>query len=82
MTESLEGAVTPKLSAIRAYQRAGFALIPLCSHTAPHEHRGRLCSPKNMGKTPLPSNWQHTGVGAFTDARLNEGNWGVVIPET
>lgn len=74
--------VTPKLAAIRAYIKAGFALIPLCSHTVPHEHRGKSCPPKNMGKVPPRLDWQKTGVGAYTDVLLSEGNWGMVIPET
>lgn len=74
--------VTPKLAAIRAYQSAGFALIPLCSHVTPHEHQGKACSQKNMGKVPPRFDWQKTTVDAYTDVRLNEGNWGVVIPET
>ncbi len=74
--------VTPKLAAIRAYASAGFALIPLCSHAVPHEHRGKPCPPKSMGKTPLVTVWGETRPGTFKPEDLAAGNWGVVIPET
>ena len=64
MTETAQGSVTPKVQAIRAYGRAGFALIPL------------------NGKAPRDSAWTKTKPGSYGEKELQNGNYGVVIPET
>lgn len=77
---STKGA-SAKTQAVRAYVEAGYALFPLCSHIAPHEHKGKLCETKHMGKVPLVSAWQRTKPGEYNETTL-PGNYGVVIPST
>ena len=72
--------VTPKVAAIRAYTRAGFALIPLCSLTQEHEHEGKTCT-KSRGKVPLSASWQKTKPGSHPEEELAAGNYGVALPQ-
>ncbi len=76
MTLTTTGATSPKVSAIRAFTEAGYTLIPVCSPTIPHEHKGKPC--KTPGKIPPRYDWGDTAPGAFNESNL-EGNYGVAL---
>lgn len=77
VSDTAQGAITPKLAAIRAFRAAGFVLVPLCSLTVPHEHRRRPC--RMMGKVPTRQGWEDSKADSFTEEELAAGNYGVVI---
>ena len=69
---------SPRVAAIRGFIAAGYTLIPLCSHKDPHQHRGKDCPQKNMGKVPPRYDWANTIPGTYTEKNLPE-NYGVAL---
>lgn len=69
--------LSPKVSAIRAFIEAGYTLIPICSPTGAHEHKGKPC--KTPGKIPVRADWPETRYGAHGEDELAPGNYGVAL---
>ena len=76
MTVASSTSATPKIEAIRAFNEAGYTLIPLCSLTVPHEHFQRPC--KTPGKIPVERGWVDTIPGAYHEKNLPQ-NYGVAL---
>lgn len=66
-----------KISAVAAFLEAGYTLIPVCSPTVPHEHKGKPC--KTPGKIPTRFGWENTAFGDHSEEELASGNYGVAL---
>lgn len=74
---STQSQADSKTAAIRAFIEAGYTLIPICSPTVLHEHKGKPC--KTPGKIPTRYGWENTAFGEHTEAELAAGNYGVAL---
>ena len=77
MSTDMSTAIAPKGAAIRAFIEAGYTLIPVCSPTTAHEHKGKPC--KTPGPIPVRADWPETKYGAHTAEELERGNYGVAL---
>ncbi len=77
MTETELDTKAKQLAHIEAYTAAGFALVPLCSITVPHNHSGRPC--RTPGKVPTRTGWQQARPGQYKTDELMVNGYGVVL---